>query len=227
MEAASRLLWLVLLLVVGCGGAPFESSSLTGSPLAGAPSSAGAQSAGESAGPSGGAGGVAGGNAAGNAAGGSIQEIPNASGGAGGAELGGAGVDSGGAPTIRLACNTSAWKASAFASGEAPALAIDGDASTRWTSGTAREPGQWFALELGAGVVLERLEIRALATPSDVPSSLELELDGKPVDALLSSPERGLLVLSFPSTPASSARLVLTSSAATWWSIAEIAGVCQ
>jgi len=210
MEAASRCVWLVLLLV-GCGGAPFESSSLAGSPLAGAPSSAGAQSAGESAGLSGGAASAAG--SGGN--GGSISEIPDAPSGAGGAELG-------------AACETKAWKASAFAAAESPpALAIDGDTSTRWTSGTEREPGQWFALELGAGVVLEQLQFRTPATPADVPSSLELELDGQRVDAAATSPERGLLVLTFPATPASSARLVLTSSAPSWWSIAEIAGVCQ
>lgn len=225
MGAASRCLWLVVvLLLVGCGGAPFESSSLTGSPLAGAPSSAGAQSAGESAGLSGGAAGAAG-NAA---AAGSISEIPDAPGGAGGAELGAAGVDSGGAPAIHLPCDTKAWKASAFATAESPpALALDGDTSTRWTSGIEREPGQWFALELGAGVVLEQLQFRTPATPADVPSSLELELDGQRVDAAATSPERGLLVLTFAATPANSARLVLTSSAPSWWSIAEIAAVCQ
>jgi len=223
MEPASRCVWLVLLLLVGCGGAPFEASSLAGSPLAGAPSSAGAQSAGESTGLSGGAG------AAGNvAAGGSTSEIPDAPGGAGGAELGGVGVDSGGAPTLHFPCDTKVWKASAFASEKSqPALALDGDASTRWTSGTEREPGQWFALELGAGVVLEQLQFRTPATPSDLPSSLELELDGQPVDAAATSPERGLLVLTFTPRAVSSVRLVLTSSAPLWWSIAEIAGVCQ
>jgi len=224
MGAAKAFAVLLLVLLAGCSGAPFESSSRAGSPLAGAPSSAGAQAAGASAGLSGGAGGAA-------AAAGSTSEIPEAPGGAGGDVNAGAGgeVDSGGAPAIRLPCNTKAWKASAFASSATglPALAVDGDAASRWSSGAPREPGQWFAVELGAGVVLEQLEIRALASPSDLPSSLELELDGEPVDALVTSPERGLLVLSFPSTPATSARLVLTSSADSWWSIAEIAGVCQ
>jgi hypothetical protein len=214
--ARRRVLWIVLLLV-GCGGAPFEASSLTGSPLAGAPSSAGAPSAGESSGLSGGAAGAAGG--------------PAATGGAVGAVggVGAGGVDSGGAAAIHLACDTSVWKASAFASREnkPPSLAIDGDPSTLWQSGTERAPGQWFALELGAGVVLERLEFRTLASPADLPSSLQLELDGEPVAALATSPELGALVLDFSPRAASSARLVLTSSAPQWWSIAEIAGVCQ
>jgi hypothetical protein len=219
MGAASRLVWSVLLLV-GCGGAPFEPSSLTGSPLAGAQSSAGAQSAGESSGLSGGAAG---------AAGGSTSEIPEAPGGAGGAELGAAGVDSGGAPTIHLPCETQSWTASAFASRDSqPAsLMLDGDATSLWTSGTAREAGQWIALELGAGVVLERLELRAAATPADLPIFVGLELDGEPVDAVETSPERGLLVLTFAAQAASSARLVLTSSAPLWWSVAEITGGCQ
>lgn len=218
MSTVARACWLALLLV-GCGGDPFEAGSFDDSSLAGAQSSAGAQAVGSSAGLSGVAGAELGG------AGGS-PEIPDAPGGAGGAVLGAAGVDSGGAPTIHLACDTSAWKASAFA-GATPERAIDGDTATRWTSGTERQAGQWFALELGAGVVLERLQLRTLDAPSDLPSSLELELDGEPVAAALTSPQRGFLVLAFPARAVSSARLVLTSSALTWWSIAEIAGGCQ
>jgi hypothetical protein len=217
----SRVAFLALLLV-GCGGDAFEAGSFPDSSLAGAQSSAGAQAIGSSAGLSG----VAGADAGELGGAGGTREIPDAPGGAGGAVLGGA--DSGGAPPIGLPCNVKAWKASAFASSatELPALAIDGAPASRWSSGVAREPGQWFALELGAGVVLERLEIRA-ETPSDVPAELALELDGKAVSALATSPAPGVLQLAFEARSARSARLVLTRSALTWWSIAEVTAVCQ
>lgn len=216
------LLVVLARLVTACGGTPFESSNRPGSPLAGAQSSAGAQSAGASAGLSGGAGA------------GGVPEIPEAPGGAGGdvqaaGGAGGADVETGGAPTIHLPCDTTAWKPSAFASrpAEPPAAAVDGDTVSRWSSGEPRAEGQWFALELGAGVVLDQLELGTPAYPGDLPSSLELELDGKPVDAAATSPAPGLLVLTFEATAASSARLVLTSSAVSWWSIAELGGRCR
>ncbi len=225
-----RAVWLVAFVLAGCGGDPFEPGSFPDSSLAGAQSSAGAQAVGSSAGLSGVAGEDAGGapGELGGAAG--SPEIPEAPGGAGGAVQGGGGSGgSGGVPSVPFPCNVKAWKASAFASSptQPASLAVDVDAASRWSSGQSREIGQWFALELGAGVVLESLELRTIAAPSDVPSSLELELDGKHVDAVATKPEPGRLVLTFAPTPATSARLVLTSAALTWWSIADLSGVCK
>lgn len=128
-------------------------------------------------------------------------------------------------------CDVSTWTAQAFASRElatSPAAALDGVPSTRWTSGTARAKGQWFELELGRGVVLAQLALVGFAgSPEDLPSSLALELDGKATPAEFVADEPGVLVVRFTATPATSARLTLTSSSGAWWSIAELAGVCK
>lgn len=196
---------LVVRLLTACSGAPFESSSLTGSQLAGAQSSAGALAAGSSAGLSGGG---AGNNASGDG--------------------GVAGVD---VVAVPHRCDVSTWKASAFATSvylgrlELAAYMLDGDASTRWASGVPREPLQWVQLELGAGVDLVELHLSTAAV-DDMPSAVALELDGKATPATL-EPAGGVLVIRFASTPATSARLVLTGSAPAWWSIAELGGLCQ
>src|SRR4029453_13918599 len=40
--------------------------------------------------------------------------------------------------------------------GEDPAAAVDGDASTRWTSGQAQEPGQYVQVDLGSRKAFRR-----------------------------------------------------------------------
>lgn len=208
--------FLFALAVVACGGEPFAGvvPSLGGS----ASSSAGGPSLGGSAGAGAGAGGqpstqlIAG-------AGGDPE--PSSSAGAGG-ELGGAPPASSSGP-----CSTSGWRATAFATweAEAPALAVDGDPLTRWQSGAAQAPGQWFALELDQVLELEQLEL-ASAIPEDLPAAVDLVLDGKPVTST-SSRAGGVLRVSFAPTTARVVRLELVSSSSTWWSIYEVGGLCR
>lgn len=210
--------------LVGCGGGdPFTSTELEhpdGSELAGA---AGAVSIGSGGSHEpGGSGGKP--NAGGAQASGGT--LPSADAGQGGEAGEGGTVEPAAVP-----CVVATWQPSAFASSgkpaETPASAVDGVAATRWSSGASRAAGQWFALELGAGVVLEQLELRTTAYPLDLPDALALELDGKPVAATVSKPAEGVLRLSFKATAASSARLVLTGEALSWWSIGDVAGLCR
>lgn len=211
LNRVARAGWFLWFLV-GCGGPAFEQASPAGAELAGSPSVAGSLSAGGSGLPE-------------------REATASGTGGAagdGGAELvlGGAAGDASLPPPHP--CDVSAWTAQAFASREAetsPAAALDGSPETRWTSGQAQAAGQWFALELGAGVVLEQLALSA-AEPGDVPSLLRLELDGEAVDARATASD-GALALAFVARPASSARLVLATSAPSWWSIGELQAVCR
>jgi len=129
-----------------------------------------------------------------------------------------------------VACDRSSWKLEAFASWQAqaqlPALALDGDAETRWSSGAPREAGQWLALELGAAQTIEALELSTPATPGDLPSSLVVKLDGKTTPATFEGSE-GLLRVSFAAQRASSVRLELDAGALSWWSVAELGGLCR
>lgn len=213
---------LFVLVLAGCGGEPFASSSAEpgGAPSLGG-SAAGAELGGSPPAPTAGGSSSTGKPAAvaGGSAGGSAAVAVDA----------GAGGELGGAPPVPAhACDTSTWTASAFASwtNEPAAFAVDGDPSTRWQSGTPRVDGQWFALELGDLVELEQLELRS-AIPEDLPAHVALELDGQPVPST-SSLVGGVLRVSFAVTRASAVRLELVgSSSSDWWTIYEVGGSCR
>lgn len=218
MRHLIHLLWLV-----GCAGPAFEQASDAGSGLAGSPSVAGAHAAGGSVLLSGAAGDVASGVAGGNEAG---------NGGAPGAA--GAGVDvlagaAGDGPTRTRPCSAKDWAARAFASRDAstsPAAALDGDQITRWASGAAREPGQWFELLPPGESELVGLELEE-AIPGDLPGCPVLvEVDGKPAAAACEVPYPGALVLRFEALRASVVRVTLTAAAPNWWGVSEARGLC-
>lgn len=220
---AARAAAVGLLLLAGCAGRSFETGSDVDNSTAGAgsPSVAGSGGAVVAGAPSlsgsAGASGVAGTTLPGNEGGNSNE---------GGAGLGGDG-GAGGAPpsSAPVTCDRSLWSLEAFASNELepPALALDGSTETRWSSGVERAAGQWLALELGAVVELGALEL--VGNAADLPPSVALELDGHETPATLEPMEGGVRV-TFEATPASSARLELVSQGSSWWSVAELGGVC-
>ena len=63
------------------------------------------------------------------------------------------------------------WSASASSteSGGSPANAIDGNASTRWSTGAHQSPGQWFQLDLGSAKTFQRLVLDSTNSPNDYP----------------------------------------------------------
>lgn len=202
-------------LLLSCGGEPFGGAG-------DAPNLGGAAAGAAGAVELGGQPAIGAGGAAGQQAGAGAGGVVALDAGAGG-ELGGA------PPASSGPCATSTWRASAFASSadEGPALAVDGDALTRWQSGQSQASGQWFALELGGAFELEQLELRnATGFESDLPAAVGLVLDGKPV-ASTSSSAGGVLRVAFAATVARSVRLELVSSRLSWWTIYEIGGVCR
>jgi type 1 glutamine amidotransferase/HEAT repeat protein len=79
------------------------------------------------------------------------------------------------------ALERSHWKLSANRSSAALANAIDGDASTRWDSGTAQRPGFWFAIDLGAERQLSSIILDSASSRNDFPRGyrVDVSLDGK------------------------------------------------
>ncbi len=113
------------------------------------------------------------------------------------------------------------------------AAAIDGDSSTRWTTGRAMLPGDGFELRWGKPTVLSRLEIDMAASPNDWPRGLGVYLsrDGQHWErvARLSEDEcraeaaDGVVTVSFPPFQATVLRLrQLGRTSYWWWSIHEL-----
>ncbi len=73
--------------------------------------------------------------------------------------------------------NTSGFTATASSTGAgfSPANALDGDVTTRWSSGVAQAPGQWFIVNLGANTPLNKVLFDSgPSSPGDFPVSYEV-----------------------------------------------------
>jgi hypothetical protein len=214
----------VCFVMLACGGSEFSASA----------SASGAAASAAGLGPSASSGGAESGAAGVGGAGDASSAAGSAGAGAGGTlnvvgGSGGAGGGASGTPPTLAACNRSQWAASAFGSytigdGGPPANAIDGEQSTRWTSGANQATGQWFAVDLGGQFTLTTIDLYSTRV-SDRPVGVLLELDGKSVAATITSTPFGTELV-FPATRASALRLVLSSAAADWWSIDELEASC-
>ena len=54
--------------------------------------------------------------------------------------------------------------------------AWDGDAKSRWSSGTAQSPGMWFQFEMRQPLVLTRVTLDSLASKDDYPRAYEIRV---------------------------------------------------
>jgi len=118
------------------------------------------------------------------------------------------------------------WVATAntnSSAGDAPAHAIDGNASTRYSSDAKQAPGMWFQVDMGAAQTFNQIEMDAGNWPGDYARGYNVEVssDGTTFTTVASatgtaSPEN----TTFTSQTARYIRVVLTaSSTGSWWSI--------
>ncbi|NJP35389.1 discoidin domain-containing protein [Micromonospora thermarum] len=118
--------------------------------------------------------------------------------------------------------------ASATAGGHSPAMAIDGDVNTRWTSGSAQTPGQTFTIDLGGIKPVNKVLVDAGPdSAGDYPRGYELltSPDGVNWSKVASdyASTRIMVLELFTTAHARYLRLVQTGSSTNWWSIAEVA----
>ena len=73
------------------------------------------------------------------------------------------------------------WVATAFSipticcQGDTPAKAIDGDSTTRWSSGVAQVPGnQWFQIDMGTSETFNRIVLDAGSSSADYPREYQV-----------------------------------------------------
>lgn len=204
--------------LAACSGNAFEQGNAGGSDIAGAAGDAGAASIGAA-----GASMLGGSTAAGAGKGGS-----GSSGGTSG-DAGEAGEGGSGSLPMLVKCSREGWKASAFASyadkyGGPAELVLDGDDATRWSSGTAQEPGQWFQIDVQPGVL--SLELRSTMFAGDLPSKLGLELDGKAAGTTVAKSEASVRLTAPGLELAKQIRILVVDAGAPWWSIGELDGWC-
>jgi hypothetical protein len=128
-----------------------------------------------------------------------------------------------------LPLNRSGWVASASLTcqSDVPAHALDGAASTRWSSGVNQASGQWFQVDMKTPQVFDGLSIDATTSTGDYPRGFQVSVSndgtswGTPVAT--GAGTSALVTISFPTQSARFFRITLTKGISTnWWSIGEL-----
>jgi hypothetical protein len=120
------------------------------------------------------------------------------------------------------------WTATASATNgtEVPARALDGNTSTRWSTGAPQTNGQWFLLDTTASRAFTQITLDAASSTTDYPRGYQVFVSSDGVNfgsAIATGAGTGALVtISFPSQTGRYIKIVQTGSATSWWSIAEL-----
>ena len=218
--------------------------------------SAGAPSAGAAGASTGGAGGGTGGRSAGGAGAGggtggnqgtdASTDASAGSAGSGGTDIIDASnerfdIDDGSIPPDAAvgSCSSVNWIVTASSSStnpnNPPLNAIDGTLATRWSTGAAQGPGQFFEIDFGGFVQLRQITLNSSGSVGDYPRGYQVEVSTDDVDfsrviaaATVDIPPVGdLVTIDFPLHSARFLRIEQTGVAGNWWSIHELGLDCQ
>ena len=106
------------------------------------------------------------------------------------------------------------------------ANAIDDDATTRWTTASSQQPGQYLSLDLGRTRTVRRLVLDTGADVNDFPAgyALSTSADGLGWSASVASGvgQGQLTVIDLLAVDSRYLRVTQTSTAAQWWTVADL-----
>jgi len=110
---------------------------------------------------------------------------------------------------------------------EAARNVLDGQSDTRWHTGTAQRPGQWFQVDLGGPMKVRGVVLDAAGSPNDYPRGYELyaftdeDSPGEPVAT--GTPERPAFTITFEPRTVRYLRIVQTGESDEWfWAIHQL-----
>jgi len=115
--------------------------------------------------------------------------------------------------------------ATATAGGADAAKAVDDDASTRWTTGTAQQPGQILQVDLGAVAAARRLVLDSGPDTSDYPRgyAVSTSTDGITWSPPVTGSGAGqLTTVGLAGDAVRYLRITQTATAPQWWSVADL-----
>lgn len=128
-------------------------------------------------------------------------------------------------PPQLVALSRAGWRATG-SNATGTAAAFDGDAASRWSTGTAQRGGQFLQIDLGAPRTFSRITLDSHGTPGNYPRAFEVyaSADGQSWGtAIASGAGTGdITTIEFPAQTARHLRVVQTGTASNWWSIYEI-----
>ncbi|HXI56380.1 MAG TPA: discoidin domain-containing protein [Polyangia bacterium] len=120
--------------------------------------------------------------------------------------------------------DTSHWTVSASSSigGSGPGNAIDGDPTTRWTSGHHQLGDEWFLVDMSASTTVSEVWLATHMSPGDFPAqyAVELSTNGETYTGVATGGGQEITKIKFAATPARFVRIKQTGQTpVAWWSI--------
>lgn len=120
------------------------------------------------------------------------------------------------------------WTATASTTeaGSSPANALDGNATTRWSTGTAQVNGQWFRVDMLTAKTFNQISLDAGSSTGDYPRGYQVYVSndgtnwGSPVASGTGATQ--LINITFAMQTARYLRVVQTGSVGNWWSLHEL-----
>jgi glucosylceramidase len=111
--------------------------------------------------------------------------------------------------------------------GDVAANAVDGDASTRYSTGTAQAPGQYVQVDFGSALPVRRVVFDTGASVGDYPRgyAVTTSRDGTHWTTVAAGQGSGQFTIAdLGGAPVRYVRVTLTAAASNWWSVADIRG---
>jgi hypothetical protein len=107
-----------------------------------------------------------------------------------------------------------------------PDNALDGDLSTRWSTGTSQANGQWFQVDMGTTNIFNKLVLNSANSPNDYPRGYQVFVSNDGVNwtgpVATGAGAVGTTTINFATQAARYIRIVQTGSVSgTFWSIHE------
>jgi chitodextrinase len=110
-------------------------------------------------------------------------------------------------------------------SGDVPANLLDGNMSTRWSTGTAMVPGQYFIVDMKSAKTFKQIVMDSTGSNNDYARSYDVYVSsdgtnwGSPVASGTGTAAK--ITVNFATQTARYIKVVQTGSASNWWSIRE------
>lgn len=119
------------------------------------------------------------------------------------------------------------WIASSSTTGsDSPGNALDGNLSTRWSTGGSQTPGQWFQVDLGSPSTFNKIVLNAANSANDYPRGYQVFVSNDGINwgsaIATGTGTSGITTITFSTQAARYIRIIQTGSAnGTYWSIHE------
>ncbi|HWZ91262.1 MAG TPA: discoidin domain-containing protein, partial [Polyangiaceae bacterium] len=130
----------------------------------------------------------------------------------------------------------STWTVTASNSSPAdiPAHAIDGDLTTRWSSGKDQAGDEWLQLDFSADVTVTKVTLKLGTNTNDYPRTYKTRLTDTPNNLaataqVMGNGQSGVDTAMTFSAPTTGRYLLITqggTATGLWWSVAEISAEC-